>query len=380
MKIVMVGPVYPFTTGLSYYVGLLHRQLSKNHEVVMVSYSMQYPKFMYKKEQRDYSDDTVKVDNVEYILNSANPFNWMKVASYIKKQNPDLVIFQWLHPYFAPCYWWLLSSLRSVKTVGIVHNALPHERFPMDKFLTKVTLNKFDYLISHAQTDADILKGILPKANIKINPHPAYNFFKISDMSKAEARKQLDIGADDKVLLFFGLIREYKGLKHLLKAMPEIISNYPDIKLIIAGDFKGKKAEYEEWLNAEGVADHLIIRDGHIPIPEVEPYFAASDIVVLPYESATQSGVIQVAYGFGKPVVATRVGGLPDVVDHMQTGYVIEPQSPSEITKAVKDFYDNNRAETFSSYIADSAYRFSWERMEETIMSFLNEEKTDANI
>lgn len=380
MKIVMVGPVYPFTTGLSYYVGLLHRQLSKNHDVVMVSYSMQYPKFMYKKEQRDYNDDTVKVENVEYILNSANPFNWMKVASYIKKQKPDLVIFQWLHPYFAPCYWWLLSSLRSIKTVGIVHNALPHERFPMDKFLTKVTLNKFDYLISHAQTDADILKGILPKANVKINPHPAYNFFKISDMSKAEAREQLNIGANEKVLLFFGLIREYKGLKHLLKAMPDIIGHYPDIKLIIAGDFKGKRAEYDEWLNAEGVADHLIIRDGHIPIPEVEPYFAASDIVVLPYESATQSGVIQVAYGFGKPVVATRVGGLPDVVDHMQTGYVIEPQSPSEITNAVKDFYDNNRAETFSSYIADSAYRFSWERMEETIMSFLNEEKSDANI
>jgi glycosyltransferase involved in cell wall biosynthesis len=335
---------------------------------------------MYKKEQRDYNDDTVKVENVEYILNSANPFNWMKVASYIKKQKPDLVIFQWLHPYFAPCYWWLLSSLRSIKTVGIVHNALPHERFPMDKFLTKVTLNKFDYLISHAQTDADILKGILPKANIKINPHPAYNFFKISDMSKAEAREQLNIGANEKVLLFFGLIREYKGLKHLLKAMPDIIGHYPDVKLIIAGDFKGKKAEYDEWLNAEGVADHLIIRDGHIPIPEVEPYFAASDIVVLPYESATQSGVIQVAYGFGKPVVATRVGGLPDVVDHMQTGYVIEPQSPSEITNALKDFYDNNRAETFASYIADSAYRFSWERMEETIMSFLNEDKPDANV
>lgn len=378
MKIVMVGPVYPFTTGLSYYVGLLHRQLSKNHEVVMVSYSMQYPKFMYKKEQRDYNDDTVKVENVEYILNSANPFNWIKVASYIKKQKPDLVLFQWLHPYFAPCYWWLLNSLRSFKTLAIVHNALPHERFVMDKFLTKITLGKFDYLISHAQTDADILKGILPKANIKINPHPAYNFFKISNMTKETARNQLKIKSDDKVLLFFGLVREYKGLKHLLKAMPEIINNIPNVKLIIAGDFAGKKSEYDELINVEGVSDHLLIRDGHIPIPEVEPYFAASDIVVLPYESATQSGVIQVAYSFGKPVLATRVGGLPDVVDNMETGYVIEPQSPNEIATAINDFYSNNREKEFADKIAEYAYRFSWERMEETIMSFMKSGDSNA--
>ena len=372
MKITMIGPVYPYKTGLSYYVGLLYRQLVKNHEVKLYSYSMQYPKFMYKKPQKDYEDDVVKVDDVEFILNSANPFSWIKLAKRINKEKPDLVIFQWLHPYFAPCYSVMERLLsKDIKIAYNCHNALPHERFPMDKALTKFTLKAADLVIAHSNSDAAILSEMMPKQNVKVNPHPAYNFFKIKDMTKEEGREILKLSADNKVLLFFGLVREYKGLKHLLNAMPDIIKKYPEVRLLIAGDFGGGKDAYDEMIKSLGIGDYIQIHDGHIPIPDVEKFFAACDLVVLPYESATQSGVIQASYGFEKPVLATNVGGLPDAVDNMKTGYIVEPLRPDLIASSVTDFFDNNRAEEFKQNVIDSAYKFSWERMEKCLLENL---------
>lgn len=370
-KIMLIGPVYPYKTGLSYYVGLLYKQLSQNNDVTLYSYSMQYPKFMYKKEQKDYADDTVKIDNVEYILNSANPFNWISMIRRINKEKPELLILQWLHPYFAPCYWFITKGIKYTKVLYICHNALPHERFPLDKWLTKTTLSKANYIIAHSNSDANILKKMMPHMKIEVNPHPAYNFFKVTGMTVAEGRKQLDLRQDEKVLLFFGLIREYKGLKHLLNAMPVIMKKYPDIKLLIAGDF-GKdenRKMYGDMIQQLGIGENVKVFGGHIPIPEVEKFFAACDMVVLPYESATQSGVIQVAYSFRKTVLATNVGGLPDVVQNMRTGYIVEPQNSKCIAEAVIDFYENNRIHEFQQYIEEEAYRFSWDRMEQTIMS-----------
>lgn len=372
MKITMIGPVYPYKTGLSYYVGLLYRQLIKNHEVKLYSYSMQYPKFMYKKPQKDYEDDVVKIDDVEYILNSANPFSWMSLARRINKEMPDILILQWLHPYFAPCYSVLERFVsKKIKIAYNCHNALPHERFPLDKALTKLTLSRADLVIAHSNSDAKILRELMPKQNIQVNPHPAYNFFKIRDMSKEEGRELLSLSANDKVLLFFGLVREYKGLKHLLNAMPDIIKKYPEIKLIIAGDFAGGRPKYDEMIADLGIMEYIQIHDGHIPIPDVEKFFAACDLVVLPYESATQSGVIQASYGFEKPVLATNVGGLPDAVDNMKTGYIVEPLRPDLISDAVTDFFDNNRASEFKQNVIDSAYKFSWERMEKCLLENL---------
>lgn len=372
MKITMIGPVYPYKTGLSYYVGLLYRQLVKNHEVKLYSYSMQYPRFMYKKPQKDYEDDVVKVDDVEFILNSANPFSWIKLAKRINKEKTELVIFQWLHPYFAPCYSVMERLLsKDIKIVYNCHNALPHERFPMDKALTKFTLKAADLVIAHSNSDAAILSEMMPKQNVKVNPHPAYNFFKIKDMTKEEGREILKLSSDNKVLLFFGLVREYKGLKHLLNAMPDIIKKYPEVRLLIAGDFGGGKDAYDEMIKSLGIGDYIQIHDGHIPIPDVEKFFAACDLVVLPYESATQSGVIQASYGFEKPVLATNVGGLPDAVDNMKTGYIVEPLRPDLIASSVTDFFDNNRAEEFKQNVIDSAYKFSWERMEKCLLENL---------
>ena len=201
------------------------------------------------------------------------------------------------------------------------------------------------------------------KVSIKV--HPAYNFFKQTDISKKQARDKLKLKDEEKVILFFGLIREYEGLKHLLNAMKLIKEKF--VKLLVAGDFVGNREEYDKLIKENGIAENVYITDGHIPIGEVEKFFAACDMVILPYESATQSGVIQVAYSFDKPVLATRVGGLRDVVFDMETGYLVEPQEPEQIAKAVIDFYENGRSKQFEEGIKREAYRYSWERMEKII-------------
>lgn len=377
MKIILIGPVYPYKTGLSYYVGLLYRQLSKKNDVKVYSYSMQYPSFLYKKEQKDYEDDTVRIDDVDYILNTANPFSWISMARRLNKEKPDILILQWLHPYFAPCYWMITKCLKKIKILYICHNALPHERFPLDQWLTKSTLKNASYIIAHSESDSDILKQMLPRVPICVNPHPTYNFFKITEMGQEEARKILGLEHDHKVLLFFGLIREYKGLRHLLNAIPIIKKKYPEIKLLVAGDFGKKENEqlYENMIEELDIADNVNIYGGHIPIPEVEKFFAACDMVVLPYESATQSGVIQVSYAFHKPVLATDVGGLPDVVKNGETGYIVRSKDFLMIADAVIDFYINSREESFKKHIKEEAYRFSWEQMEKTIEKFYMEKQ-----
>lgn len=381
MKIVMIGPVYPYKTGLSYYVSLLYKQLKKSNDVILLSYTMQYPKFLYKKPQKDYDDDVLRIDDAQFVLNTANPFSCWKTAKKINDIAPDLVIFQWLHPYFAPCYTLIAKALKNTKILFMCHNVFPHERFPMDKLLTKITLKHGDLFTVHAQSDAEDLKSILPNAEIGVTVHPAYNFFKQKNMTKQEARNILNIDIDENVLLFFGLVREYKGLKHLLNALANIKKEDPlnkrKIRLLIAGDFAGKRSEYDAMISSLGIEEIIDITDGHIPIGDVEKFFAASDLVVLPYESATQSGVIQVAYSFDKPVLATRVGGLPDVVFEGKTGYLVDPFSPKLIADAICDFIDNNRTSYLLEGIEREKYRYSWEKMECVIMKLVRHEMSN---
>lgn len=366
-KIVMIGPVYPYKGGISHYTGLMNRSLSEKYETVMISYKMQYPKFLFKKEQRDYKNDSFKIENTQYLINTANPFNLVSTARKIRKMKPDVVIFQWWHPYFSPCYWIMEKCLHGIKKMFVCHNVFPHERFPMDKFLTKMVLKSGDCFITHSAKDAKDLLTIKKTENVVQAVHPTYNAFKFENLTAEEARKRLNIKEEEHVLLFFGFVREYKGLKHLLRAMPELKKADPKIKLLVVGDFGEDEPEYMDLISKLDIKDVLAIYKGYIPDKEVEQYFAASDLVVLPYESATQSGVVQMAYGFGKPVLVTEVGGLPDVVTDQKTGYVVTPKCPEETAEKVQEFFAQHRAEEFSEHIKAEEYKFSWDRMREHV-------------
>lgn len=366
-KIILVGPVYPYKGGISHYTGLMYRELCKKHDVEMLSYKMQYPKILFHKEQRDYSNDSFKIENTNYMLHTANPFNIIKTARYVRKQRPDLVVIQWWHPYFAPCYYLLGKFMGRQNLVFVCHNVFPHERFPMDRFLTILALRQGSHYIVHAAKEGKELQKIKSNPDYVVAPHPTYNAFRFEGMSKEEARKRLEITQKEKVLLFFGYVREYKGLKYLLQAMPLISAKEESIRLFVAGEFGSDREEYRQMISKLGIQGRVSIVDRYMPDREVEQYFAASDLVVLPYVSATQSGIVQVAYGFTKPVVVTDVGGLPDVVDDGKTGYVVEPERPEAIAEAVLNYYREGKEEIFEENIRKEAYRFSWERMGEVV-------------
>lgn len=367
-RVVLIGPVYPYKGGISHYTGLMYRALSNKFEVSMISYSFQYPKLLYKKQQKDYSNDTFKPDTVEYLINTANPLNWLRCARHINDLNPDLVIIQWWHPYFAPCYQTITKHInRNVKILFVCHNVFPHERFPMDRLLTRKTLQKGNcYIVQSSQDEQDLVQ-IIPNARYVRAVHPTYNVFKMQNMTKTQARQLLGLKDDEKVLLFFGFVRKYKGLDYLLKAMPKITQSLPDCRLLIVGDFGDDKDEYTALINKEKIDNVISIHDGYIPDKEVEKFFAASDVVVLPYVSATQSGIVQIAYGFDKPVIATNVGGLPDVVTDGKTGFLVEKENPQAIADAVIRFFDGNMGNEFEAGVKDESYKYSWERMVENI-------------
>ena len=377
-KITLIGPVYPYKGGISHYTGMLCEALRKKYDVDMISYSMQYPKFLYKKEQRDYEDDIFKADDTKYVINTANPFNWIKTALFIKNLKPDLVIIQWWHPYFAPCYRMLTRLIHKyTKILFICHNVFPHERFPMDKMLTKMTFKHSDYFVLHSKHDEADLLIINPKAIYRRTVIPTFSAFNKSALTPNAAREKLAICEGEKVLLFFGFVREYKGLKHLLIAMPMIQKKLRDVRLLVVGDFGSDKDTYMDLIDELAIKKSISVYDEYVPDSEVEVFFKAADIAVLPYESATQSGIVQISYGFGLPVVATNVGGLPDVVTDGVTGYLVEPFRPDLIADAVCDFFENDRREALSENIAAESYRYSWERMVEVIESFEDDKRAE---
>ncbi|MBR6384096.1 MAG: glycosyltransferase [Lachnospiraceae bacterium] len=379
MKIVLIGPVYPYKGGIAHYTSLLFRALDKEHDVTFISYKMQYPKLLFKKEQKDYSNESFKVDSAEFLINTANPFNIIGVSRYINKIHPDAVLLQWWHPYFAPCYKILLKNLKKdIRVLFTCHNVFPHERFPMDRFLTKSVLKEGDGFIVQSKSDEEDLLTIKADANVKYNPHPTYNAFKMRNISQKEGRAEIvekdkfDIDDNTKLLLFFGFVREYKGLKHLINAMPEIVERIPDCRLLVVGSFGDDKQDYLDLIESKNVGKYIYLKDTYTPDNEVEKYFAATDLVVLPYEDATQSGIVQISFGFEKTVLVTNVGGLPDVVDNMKTGYVVNSGNDSEISDAVIDFFENNRSDSFSQEIKNNAQKFSWEQMVKSINGLMD--------
>lgn len=367
-KIVLIGPVYPYKGGISHYTGLMCQALRKKYDVTMISFKMQYPKLLFKKEQKDYANDTFRIDDTFFLINTTNLFNWIKTASYIRKLSPDLVIIQWWHPYFAPCYWAISKILNNIKILFLCHNVFPHERFLLDRFLTKLVLKRGEVFIVQSSMDEKDLRTIIKHdVPVKKTVHPTYNAFKIQNLSKEESRHQLNISEDEKILLFFGFVREYKGLKWLLKALPDIKEALHDIKLLVVGDFGNDKDNYLGMIDKLQIKDCVDIYDGYIPDKEVEKFFAASDLVVLPYESATQSGIVQIAYGFEKPVIATNVGGLPEVVIDGKTGYIVESKNNTDLAKQIIRFFRENKADDFKKGIEEEAYKYSWDRMTEVV-------------
>jgi len=374
MKISVVGPSYPFRGGISHYTTLLYRNLKKKHEMQFYAFKRQYPQWLFPGyTDKDSSGNPIREEGVENILDSLNPLTWLKVFIKIKKENSKLVIFPWWVSFWTPQFWTIATLVKKftrAKILFVCHNVVEHESNTVNKICTRFVLKKGDYFIVHSGEDVDNLKKVKPDANVKQSFHPTYEIFHSRFITKEEARKKLNI--EENTILFFGFVRAYKGLNYLIDAMPTIIKHV-NVTLLIVGEFWDGEEKYLNQIKNLGIGRNIKIINKYVPNEEVSLYFAASDLVVLPYVSATGSGIVQVAFGCNKPVVTTNVGCLPEVICNNKTGYLVNPRDSHAIANALCTFYKENKEEEFVRNIIAEKERFSWDRMIETIESFITE-------
>lgn len=365
-KITTIGPVYPFRGGIAQYGSLFIQELEKHYKVQSISFRLMYPKFLYQgNNQKDYSADYHIKTNIKYLINSVNPISYIKTARYINRYMPDLVIMHWWHPFFAFADIAILKLLKKdIKICICCNNVLPHDKIPFSKWLTKRTLKQGDMFIVHSKGEEKQLFHLLKQKapHIRI-PCPDISTFTKTGISKNEARKKLNLKEDDRMILFFGFVRKYEGLHHLFHIMPKLTERVQNIKLLVVGDFYEEKEWYFQFIKDHKLEDHIFIYDNFIPDSEVEPYFIASDSVVLPYESATTSGVIQAAYNFNRPVIVTDVGGLKEAVLDQKTGYVVEPGNEKALSDQIQRFFRQEESVDYSGYIEKERDKYSWSRV-----------------
>ena len=370
MKCVLIGPTYPFRGGISHYTTLLCQNLRRRHEVDFYTFTRQYPTFLFPgKTDKDPSKLPLRVEAMP-LIDPLNPLTWLRAARRIRDSQPDLLIMQWWVPYWAPAFATIAFLVRrsaEVKICFICHNVVPHERRVVDRVLAKLTLSQGHSFIVHSQVDEARLRNLLPQAHIVRTVHPVYDFFRQDGLpdQKSEARKALDL-PDKKVLLFFGFVRPYKGLEYLLTAMPRVLAEI-DAHLLIVGEFWTPESHCRACINDLGIGENVTIVNRYVPNEEVHIFFAAADVVVLPYTEATQSGVAQIAFGFERPVITTDVGGLSEVVRHGETGLLVPPGQSEPLAEAIKSFFRADLGDSFAANIHKERERFSWDRLVDLI-------------
>lgn len=362
MKISVIGPTYPYKGGISHYCTKLVENLRQNNEVDFISWKRQYPSFLYPVEQKDLSSKERIATDADYLLDFYNPLSWLKAADKVKRQNADMLLINWVTPVQSPIYSVITNRLKSIADTRIVyacHNVMPHEESFYNKPLAKMAFNKVDTFIVHSSEDKQILEDLVKDKHIVQGYLPLFDMFKNEgSYNVAQIKKELGLG--EKVLLFFGYIRPYKGLRFLLQAMPKIVQQFPDLKLLIVGEFWEKdKQSYFDLINELQIKDRIVLVNEYVPNEEVGKYFAVSDVVVLPYVTATQSAAVQTAYGFDKPVISTSVGGLKDSVIEGQTGYFVKGEDAADIADKVRMFYEKP---INSQTVRDHKHLFSWEK------------------
>jgi D-inositol-3-phosphate glycosyltransferase len=372
MKVVIVGTAYPHRGGIAHFIGLLCKTLQgRGHDVTLFSFTRQYPSLLFPgKTQMESGPDPLQTP-AKPVLDSINPWSWYKVGRMVRNLQPNVVIFKYWLPFFAPAFSTIARMAKKsgkTKILWICDNVIPHEKRIGDRFLTRLALQKDDrFIVMSESVEKDLLQ-LIPQASFQRVQHPVYEMFR-GRFSKSEARQRLGL-TNQPHILFFGYIRPYKGLQLLLDAMVKIRRKI-DVRLLVAGEFYDDKKKYLEQIERLHLQDHVIVSDEYIPNDQVGLYYAAADVVALPYLSATQSGIVQICYHYDKPVIATDVGGLPEVVQHGRTGFVVPRNNADAFADAVIRYYQEKCETEFTANVAVAKKAFSWDRMTEAIEALL---------
>ena len=373
MKIIIVGTTYPFRGGLAAFNERLAREyIQQGHEVEIFTFSLQYPSFLFPGKTQFSSEEAPTDLKIHRTINSVNPLSWLLTGRKIKKLNPDKVIFCYWMAFIAPCFGTIARIVRSPKTeiVALIHNMIPHEPTILDKLFPKYFVNAMDGFVAMADSVIEDVKYFDANSKPKIvSPHPIYDHYGAL-LEKKDAAIKLGLYDQNAYILFFGFIRQYKGLDLLLEAFAdERLRKFP-LKLIVAGEFYENPEPYLSQIAKLKLGNFVELRTVFIPDSEVRNYFSVADIVAQPYRTATQSGVSQIAYHFEKPMLVTNVGGLAEIVPHGKVGYVVDVE-PAQIADALVDFYENKRADEFIENIKTEKLKYAWSQMTEAINNLM---------
>jgi len=375
VKIGLLGPAHPLRGGIAQYLALLAGELATSgHEVHYLSLLRQYPSFLFPgQSQVDPSASPLVVPN-ERVLDPMNPLTWRAAARRAQELALDALAYKWWIPFFGPAYAPVLSGARrgGAVTVMIADNLVPHERRPFDDTLTRLVTDRTDgYLVMSESVEKDVTR-LLPGRPVRRVPHPVYAQYGAAGRSRAEARARAGLPAEGDVLLFFGFVRRYKGLDVLIEAMPRVRAAR-DVTLVVAGEFYEPIAPLVARIEELRLGDSVRVLDRYVPDEEVGDLVAAADAVVLPYRSATQSGVVLVAYAGGCPVISTAVGGLPEVVEEGVTGHLVPPEDPVALADAILGFYARGGRPAYEPAVHEAARRFSWSAVTDGIHSLVKD-------
>ncbi len=384
MKIVILGTAYPYRGGLATFNERLARQfLSEGHEVEVWTFTLQYPSFLFPGKTQYSSEKAPNDLLIRRVLNSCNPFNWIRVGHQLRKAAPDMLICCYWMAFFAPAYGLISRIARrngKTKAIALVHNMMPHEPSILDKLFAPYFVksqNGFVALSESVVKDIEKIELSIVNSQLSIkpkafSPHPIYDHYG-ERMTKEEACKALGLDPKKNYMLFFGLVRVYKGLDLLLDAFAQIKDQLPSLQLIIAGEFYEDEEKYCAQITANGLEERVILRNEFIPDADLRKYFGAADLIVQPYKSATQSGVTQVAFHFEKPMLVTNVGGLGEIVHDHQMGYACAPTADA-IAEDVLDYFTNNRQAAYTAYLQKEKTKYAWSKMTEAFIKITNNE------
>ena len=371
MKIIIVGPAYPYRGGIAdTNESLCETFVANGHQASIITFTVQYPDFLFPGKSQYRTEKAPPDCIIERCIHTINPLNWVRVARKINRMNPDLVIVRYWMPFFAPSLGSITRLLdRNIVTIAMCDNVIPHEHRIGDGPLTRYFTGAFDGFITLSQTTLTELDQFTDKPRTS-HPHPI-NTNLGEKVDKSTARSHLMLDPKGRYLLFFGLIRDYKGLDLTLEAMANPSVENLDVHLLVVGEFYEPREKYDALIEQFNLRDRVTIVDQFIPTSDIKYYFSAADLVIQTYKTASQSGVSQMAYHFECPILVTDVGGLGEVVLHEQTGYVSD-KDPARIAQHVSDYFQSNKMEAFQKKMRTEKHKYSWSSFTEEVLGLFH--------
>lgn len=373
MKIACLSAFYPLRGGIAQFSGALYRALQKNNDTKAYTFSRQYPNFLFPGSTQYVSntDNADKINSIE-LLDSINPLSYVKTANTINQYAPDLLLTAFWMSFFGPSFGYISKKMSPhTKVISILHNAIPHEKKFIDKPFTNYFLKQNDgFVVMSDAVKNDLLKLTDGKAQYIEAPHPIYSHFG-TKQNKQEAKNSLGINPDKKTLLFFGIIREYKGLDLLIEAFNQLDNSY---QLVIAGESYASFDKFQLQIDKLQFKENIFVFNHYISDDKVPSFFSAADVCILPYKTATQSGITSIAHHFDLPIIATDVGGLKETIIDKKSGLIVPQPIPSQIAENITYYFENSLQEKYSLFIQQELKKTnSWDSFAKKIIDFYNE-------